>query len=176
MAISAPLEKRLDIFGDKAIHWRCPQCKQWLPLHANFFYKNKTRKSGFTNQCKDCINERNRNLLIEENVETWFTWKAADSKHRAKKKGIDFNLKFDDLEYPVFCPMTKNKLSYAVMTKNTEYRQRAEAASLDRINCNIGYVAGNVRIVSWRYNFMKGPYSDNDLYEICKIIVDNNFT
>ena len=71
--------------------------------------------------------------------------------------------------------MTNYKLSYAVMTKNTEYRQRAEAASLDRINCNIGYVAGNVRIVSWRYNFMKGPYSDNDLYEICKIIVDNNF-
>ena len=67
--------------------------------------------------------------------------------------------------------MTNYKLSYAVMTKNTEYRQCAEAASLDRINCNIGYVAGNVRIVSWRYNFLEGPYSDNDLYEIAKSLL-----
>ena len=51
---------------------------------------------------------------------------------------------------------------------------RVEAASLDRIDSSEGYVAGNVRVVSWRYNMMKGPHSDADLYEMCKIIVDNN--
>ena len=79
------------------------------------------------------------------------------AKRRAKKKGIDFNLKFDDLEYPDFCPMTKKKLSYAVMTKDTDNRQRVEAASLDRIDSSIGYVAGNVRVVSWRYNYDERP-------------------
>ena len=73
-------------------------------------------------------------------------------------------------------PNDQKKLSYAVMTKDIDRRQRAEAASLDRIDSSEGYVAGNVRVVSWLYNHMKGPHSDADLYEICKIIVDNNST
>ena len=174
MGIPAPIEERLDIFGDMAIHWRCSMCKQWLPLNANFFHKNKARKSGFHGECKDCFHACIKNRLRGEDKKIWFSNRAYDAKRRAKKKGIDFNLKFDDLEYPDFCPKTKIKLSYNLMTKDIDKRQRVEAASLDRIDSSKGYVAGNVRVVSWRYNMMKGPHSDADLYEICKIIVDNN--
>lgn len=170
----APIEERLDIFGDMAIHWRCSMCKQWLPLHTNFFQKNKTKKSGFSNRCKDCLNEQETNRLKQENKKIWFAKKASLAQSRAKKKGFDFDLKFDDLEYPVFCPMTNYKLSYAIRTKHTDNSQRAEAASLDRIDSSEGYVAGNVRVVSWLYNRMKGPHSDAFLYKTCKIFVDNN--
>ena len=168
--------EKLDIFGDITVHCRCSTCEQWLPLHANFFNKNKAKKSGFDNQCKDCHYACKTKHLQRENKKAWFSQKACGARNRAKKKGIDFNLKFDDLEYPDFCPMTKKKLSYSVRTKHTDNRMRVEAASLDRIDSSEGYVAGNVRVVSWRYNMMKGPHSDADLYEMCKIIVDNNCT
>ena len=179
MANSARIKETLDIFGEKAIHYQCSVCKQWFPLHANFFHRNKSKKFGFATQCIDCLAEKRRNLGVEENTKIWFAKRAKAAKGRAKKKGIDFNLKFDDLEYPEFCPMTKKKLTYAVQTKDTEYHrnradQRPEAASLDRIDPSEGYVAGNVRVVSWLYNHIKGPHTDAFTYETCKIFVDNN--
>ena len=49
MAISAaPLEKRLDIFGDKKYTLAMPSMQAMASTYMRtFFYKNKTRKSGF---------------------------------------------------------------------------------------------------------------------------------
>ena len=77
---------------------------------------------------------RVKQIICKEKIKkAWFSQKACGARNRAKKKGIDFS-KFDDLEYPDFCPMTKKKLSYAVRTKHTDNRMRVEAASLDGID------------------------------------------
>ena len=35
--------------------------------------------------------------------------------------------------------------------------------SLDRVDNNIGYTIGNVQVVCWKYNNMKGAYTDEDI-------------
>lgn len=46
------------------------------------------------------------------------------------------------------------------------------APSIDRIDSNQGYLKSNVRLVIWQYNLMKGEMSDEDVYLICKEVVN----
>lgn len=39
----------------------CPQCHQFFPLTEEYFYKSKSRKSGFHPWCKQCVKESNKN-------------------------------------------------------------------------------------------------------------------
>lgn len=48
------------------------------------------------------------------------------------------------------------------------------APSIDRIDSSIGYTKHNTRLVIWQYNAMKGEISDNDLLNLCKIILERN--
>jgi len=38
----------------------CTKCKNEYPLTAEYFHKDKTTADGFNRQCKDCINEYQR--------------------------------------------------------------------------------------------------------------------
>lgn len=46
--------------------------------------------------------------------------------------------------------------------------------SIDRIDSNLGYVPGNVRIVCSMANMAKGRWTDIELIKFCKQIVENN--
>lgn len=35
-------------------YYMCDVCKKLLPLTEEYFYKNKSKKNGFTTECKDC--------------------------------------------------------------------------------------------------------------------------
>lgn len=45
--------------------------------------------------------------------------------------------------------------------------------SIDRIDSSIGYLKSNVRLVIWQYNLMKGEISDEEIFNICKRVVNN---
>lgn len=44
------------------------------------------------------------------------------------------------------------------------------APSLDRVERHLGYVAGNIRMVCWLYNHMRGDYSDADVQLVAKAL------
>lgn len=80
-----------------------------------------------------------------ENIENYIIQVA---KQSAKKRGLDFNLEVSDIVIPEVCPIF-----------NTPFESRGgrnpQAPSIDRINSTIGYVKGNIQIISWRANFLK---------------------
>jgi hypothetical protein len=82
-------------------------------------------------------------------------------KHRAKKKNIRFNLTLDDLPMPKRCPIFGTKLQYG------KGKFHDNSPSIDRINPAKGYVKGNVQVVSYKANRIKGPYT---LAELKKIV------
>lgn len=45
------------------------------------------------------------------------------------------------------------------------------APSLDKIDSRKPYTDENTRVVIWQYNVMKGELSDDQVFEICKLIV-----
>jgi len=67
----------------------------------------------------------------------------------AWKAGIEFTIPFEDVEWPSHCPILGIEIDY-------ESDRRSEnSPSFIRISGSMGYVSGNVTVVSWRANRIK---------------------
>jgi hypothetical protein len=78
------------------------------------------------------------------------------AKQRAIKKGWEFNISVTDITIPDRCPMLKMKLNKVWGSSRQNNTNRANVASLDRIDPSKGYVKGNILVVSYRANLLKG--------------------
>ena len=93
------------------------------------------------------------------------------ASQRAKSRGIGFDL---DLEWVrgglrSGCPMTGEKY---VIGQGTNYSNRHPLTpSIDKVNPKLGYTKDNCRVVSWFYNMAKQQWSDEEVLELCKKIV-----
>jgi hypothetical protein len=75
------------------------------------------------------------------------------ARRRAKLNGLPFNLELEDIEIPVLCPVLG-----IPMKKRTRY-----APSLDKIIPSLGYVKGNIQVVSRQANTMKNNATPEEL-------------
>jgi len=80
------------------------------------------------------------------------------AKLRAKEKGVPFSITEDDFYLPIYCPLLGTELDYA-MGKG----YRPNQASLDRKNPELGYVPGNVWVISRKANTMKNNATQEEL-------------
>lgn len=87
-------------------------------------------------------------------------WYAA--KIRSNKYEIPFNIEISDIKIPEFCPILGIKL-------DTDYSDKTKQSSpsLDKIHPKLGYIRGNIAVVSFKANRMK---SDLDLWTLNRIL------
>lgn len=83
------------------------------------------------------------------------------ARQRAKQKGIEFSISIDDLQETTHCPLLGIELSFSNTRSN-----KSNSPSIDRINPAIGYVPGNVWIVSARANQIKNDATIEELERI----------
>lgn len=81
-------------------------------------------------------------------------------KARAKKLGVPFNLTAEDFTIPDVCPVLGIKIERG--TKGFH----DNAASVDRLIPELGYVKGNINIVSFRANRLKGNATSEEIFKI----------
>ena len=79
-----------------------------------------------------------------------------NAKYRAKKWNLEFNIAVSDIVIPEVCPVLN--ISILDHSPNNE-----AAPSLDRINNNLGYIVGNVRVISYRANIKKSDLSFEEI-------------
>ena len=79
------------------------------------------------------------------------------SKYRAKRDGIRHTLTLADIVVPERCPVL------GLLLRKTKGRQGPNSPSLDRLNPRLGYVRGNVLVVSWRANAIKKDATPREL-------------
>lgn len=79
------------------------------------------------------------------------------AKHRAKKKGLPFEIDIDDIIIPETCPVLGIKL--CIDNRKTN----GDSPSLDQKKAGLGYTKDNIQIISWRANKIK---SDATIEEI----------
>jgi hypothetical protein len=162
----------------------CTKCAACLPFDK--FGKAKKGKYGLQSICKKCCREhyyvpkkseimhrhRLRRATPEgkENEKSWrnnyrrvhrLKRMLIEARYRAAKRGFEFTITLNDLSIPDRCPILGIPISCLA-------ESRADGSpSIERIDNSLGYVKGNVIIVSWRANRIK---SDATLDELSKIL------
>lgn len=143
----------------------CVRCEE--DKDSSEFHKNKRAADGLAYACKTCRNSSDRSYRSSEKGTTkrknWVKDNPKSvmlygAKKRAKKDGIPFDLSIDDFDIPDVCPILGIRL-----LKNSQPGPLPSSPSLDKIIPALGYVKGNVQVVSNRANAMK---SDATLEEL----------
>lgn len=102
-------------------------------------------------------NEKTRNDKYRENPSAYLLKSA---RARAKIGGYECNIDELDLKIPEYCPITGQKIDILTNTA-------AHGASVDRVDNALGYIKGNIRVISRKANRMKG---DNTIADLEKIL------
>lgn len=88
-----------------------------------------------------------------------------NARYRAKKNGIIFTLEYDEIDWPVFCPVLGTRLDYGYKGKRggpTDF-----SPSLDRIISAGPYTLENVNVISWLANRIR---SNAEVYVLEKVL------
>lgn len=160
---------------------KCRTCNNWLDLSefgTRIRIPSSTTKDVdkkiptlyYRSTCKKCS-------LKIINVEKYAGAEARKSRHnkdprkvmlnharaRAKQKDLDFNIDMEDLIVPEKCPLLEIPL---IVGKN---KILENSPTIDRIDNNLGYIKGNVLVVSHKANTIK----NNLTVEKLELLVNN---
>jgi hypothetical protein len=120
------------------------KCKGCLTIKMiSDFSPRKDTKTGYSTICKACIAARQRQKRADQDPAMRLYEYA---KRRAIKRKRDFDILPEDLVVPAICPVLGTPM---------------RVPSVDRINPLLGYVKGNVRVISHRANMLR----NNATYE-----------
>lgn len=139
--------RQVDPHLDQSATKKCASCQCILPIIK--FGKLVTTKSGLNPFCVEC--HKLKSLAYSAGNRERILFLAA--KSRANKKGIPFDLELSDIIFPETCPALGFRFG-----DTKELRP-----SLDRIIPELGYVKGNVVVVSMRANRIKSDATANEL-------------
>jgi hypothetical protein len=90
------------------------------------------------------------------------------AKRRAADKGLPFNITSDDIVVPTHCPY----LGIPLVNSRKRGDSRRDIASLDRIVPELGYVKGNIEVISWLANTMKNNATPELLVKFAKVVLE----
>ena len=152
----------------------CSKCKESSPIE-NFSKKNKS-KDGLDSWCKSCsrdntARQRNKpayNARQKEynrvNIKKTLLYSA---RRRASRFGLACTISEDDIVIPEFCPILGIKITRG------DGSVHAGSPSLDRIVPELGYVQGNIHVISYKANTMKSDATLRELVIFAKWVNDN---
>ncbi len=117
--------------------------KKLCPKHNTPCVRRTCPPNGF--RCPLCINERRRSKYRRDHRSILLN----SARHRARVFQVPFDLTKDDISIPEMCPILGIKLEVGTRLR------RDNSPSLDRLKPELGYVRGNVRVISYRANRIK---------------------
>jgi len=148
----------------------CGVCKIGKPYSEFTFRKLKSGNKTLKYLCRDCSKLKARRLRSNP------IYKANEHKaqrlnrrnnpekemlhrteQRARKLNLEFNLDLSDIIIPNICPLLEIPLFITIGKAGDN------SPSLDRIQPKLGYVKGNVRVISRMANIMKAHASEKQI-------------
>lgn len=86
------------------------------------------------------------------------------AKQRAKKKQLPFNITVEDIIVPTYCPLLGIEIKNSIPGEG----RKNNSPTLDRIIPELGYIKGNVWVISWKANRIKSNVPRTQLEQFCK--------
>lgn len=124
------------------------------------FHVERRRADGRQQRCKPCQIAR---MSARQNGDRRIRQMLISAKGRAKQQGVPFGLTEDDVVIPTFCPALGLKLEWSYAGENKDH-----SPSLDKIIPELGYVPGNIVVVSNLANRLKS----NGTFEQLRNVAD----
>lgn len=149
--------------------------KQALEMGSIYYFTNKPCAHGHIaprstwGRCIECY----RSSWSDENNKKLYTYTREwyrkhphkrlvnQARVRAKRKGIAFDLTYEDVVIPSHCPVLGIPL-----TSHIGKRMQDDSASIDRVDSSKGYTKDNIVIVSWKANRLKSNGTIEELKQI----------
>lgn len=140
---------------------KCNRCQEHKPVDQ--FHKRLNVPAGVFHICKVCRREDRTNYRHKNVDKALFN----GARSRASSKGIEFTITIDDVIVPDICPALGIPIvmSYDAHSPNSP--------SLDRIDNTLGYIKGNVRVISRRANTIKNDATLEELRSIVKYVEES---
>lgn len=88
------------------------------------------------------------------------------AKDRAKKNNLPFDIEISDIVIPEKCPYLDIPLFVG------KGKQTDNSPSLDRKNCKLGYVKGNIEVISNKANAMKYSATPEELLLFARKVIE----
>ena len=88
------------------------------------------------------------------------------ARHRAKVKGMAFNIELGDIVIPELCPV----LGIPIF-RTTGHGGAENSPSLDRKDNTKGYIKGNVQVISYLANMMKSSAAPEQLIQFANWVL-----
>jgi hypothetical protein len=152
----------------------CFDCK--IEKNVDEFCRNKRKKDGRATYCKVC-DKTHRNTEKYKSYSS--EWKInyrknnlekiliLSAKSRASKKNIPFSIIESDIIIPEYCPILGLKL------KSQRKFIGENSPTLDRIDNILGYIPGNIVVISNRANRLKNDATLEEIYQLSKFYLKN---
>jgi hypothetical protein len=102
---------------------------------------------------------------VDVKPKEYIIWYRA--KENSLKRGLDFDIEVEDIIIPQYCPLLGVELKYDFI-----YHTCDDYYSIDRIDSSLGYVKGNIQIISRLANTMKNKSTKEQLITFAKNILE----
>nr|QBK94028.1 MAG: uncharacterized protein LCPAC406_03420 [Pithovirus LCPAC406] len=154
---------------------QCFTCK--VVKDVKEFWSRKRHKDGLNSSCNICriTRQAENKSTLDQFLHEIFVRSKKDAGYR----DLDFGICERDLvnlfnDQNGLCPGTDYKLqfkqNYDPENKDRIHLDNYFNISLDRIDNDIGYIKGNIQLVTMGYNQIKGSLKEEFLFDICQKI------
>lgn len=157
--------------------------EEYLEYQRNYYKENKekqkekqkekrqTNHEEYKDYLKDYWVKNSKDLKVKRlttRLEDPLKTNLIQIKCRSKKIGVPFNLKKEDVEIPELCPVFGLPLKFNV---GCGYKDTGFSPSVDRIIPELGYIKGNIQVISKKANAMKSDATPEELRMFAKWVL-----
>jgi len=135
---------------------KCTKCG--IEKDLSCYHKKGKYLRSYCNDCQGNFYKK----WYSENPNT-FLIKGA--KYRAKKRNIPFDITAEDVIIPEICPVL------GIPLKAGEKIVCNSSPTIDRIKPELGYVKGNIQVISYRANTLKSNATIEELLKVVEHLV-----
>ena len=158
--------------------------KSALQNNVPYYISTKPCKRGhmlerrtMDSACIQCEKDRKKSGYYDKykTDDAAFRKQFFDLRGRARQKNIPFTITLEEIIKPKYCPVLGIELHYGINhnTSETKWMKSPNRASFDKLIPALGYVPGNVFIISLEANRLKSNATIEQLESIVAYIKRN---
>ena len=147
--------------NDILVAKECRGCNQLLPITS--FTRKRCYPDGYEHRCTPCRKAAYPTHATDDRRKRWIITRI---KSKCKRQNIPFSLTAEDIIIPDRCPV----LGIPLVFGRGARAPTDNSPSVDRVIPSLGYIKGNVIVISQRANRIKNDATREELVRVLEYL------